>query len=98
MSISYEAARELVREASEPGWSVGTYCLDDRTIVENDTMYVFLVGAREHLVDGDRAYAIAGAVPVVYKADGRLAWLPSPMVGMDTTLERRPNPSPTCRA
>jgi hypothetical protein len=95
MSISYEAARELVREASEPGWSVGTYCLDDRTIVENDTMYVFSVGAREHLVEGDRSYAIAGAVPVVYKEDGRLAWLPSPTVGMDTTLRRRPNPSPT---
>ncbi|GAB3410699.1 hypothetical protein [Flindersiella endophytica] len=95
MSITYEAARELVREASEPGWSVGTYCLDDRAIVENDTMYVFTVGAREHLVDGDLGYAIAGAVPVVYKEDGRLAWLPSPMVGMDPSLERRPNPSPT---
>lgn len=98
MSISYDAARELVRQATEPGWSVGTYCLDDRTIVENDRMYVFSVGAREHLVDRDRSYAIAGAVPVVYKDDGRLAWLPSPVVGMDTSLTHRPNPAPTLRA
>lgn len=97
MSITYESARELVRSAAEPGWSVGTFCLDDREIVENDTMYVFSVGAREHLVDGDRSYAVAGAVPVVYKEDGRLAWLPSSMVGMDDTLARRPNPDPTLR-
>jgi hypothetical protein len=97
MSITYEAARELVRAAAEPCWSTGTFCLDDRRIVENDAMYVFAVGAREHLVDGNRSYAIAGAVPVVYKADGRLAWLPSPMVGMDDTLTSRPNPDPTLR-
>lgn len=95
MTVSYEQARETVRRATEPGWTLGTYCLDDRRIVENDEIYVFQVGAREYLLDGDRSYATAGGVPVVRKADGELQWLPSPMVGMDTTITARPNPEAT---
>jgi hypothetical protein len=97
MAVTYEQARELVRAATEPGWPFGTYCLDDRTIVENDDMYVFSVGAREYIVDGDISYAVAGNIPVVRKSTGELVWLPSPQVGMDETLTDRPNPHPTMR-
>ena len=95
MTISYEEARELVRQETAPGWSVGTYCLDDREIVENDEMYTFRVGAREHLIEGNISYATPGGVPVVYKETGVLAWLASSEVGMDETLINRPNPEPT---
>lgn len=94
---SYEEARELVREATEPGWSHGTYCLDDRNILENDEYYVFTVGAREFLIDGDQSYAIVGGTPIVYKADGRLDWIASPEAGMNESLRSRPNPHPTLR-
>lgn len=40
MAVTYEQAREIVRRSTEPDWPVGTYCLDDRKIVENDTVYV----------------------------------------------------------
>jgi hypothetical protein len=95
MSVSYEEARKNTRHQTEPGWEFGTYCLDDRIIVENDELYVFNVGAREYLVDGDPSYCIFGGVPVVYKADGRFATLPSPMIAMDPTIRTRPNPDPT---
>jgi hypothetical protein len=51
MTIAYEEARELMRRAVEPAWNIGTFCLDDSYIVENDEMFVFSVGAREYLVD-----------------------------------------------
>ncbi|OEV12582.1 hypothetical protein [Streptomyces nanshensis] len=95
--ITYDEARDLVRAQLEPGWTPGTFCLDDRKIVENDTMFVFAVGAREHLVDGDISYAVAGSVPVVYKETGELALLPSVDVGTDPTVTQRPNPDPTLR-
>ena len=95
MAVSYEEAREIVREQVEPEWSVGTFCLDDRKITESPEYFVFEVGAREYLVDGDVNLAVPGGVPVVYKADGRFAWLPSVTVAYDETIESRPNPSPT---
>ena len=95
MSVSYEAALETVRAATEAGWPTGTYCLDDRRIVENDEVYVFRVGPREWLMDGDESYAVAGAVPVVVKADGRMEWRPSSVTGTDPSITSRPNPSPT---
>jgi len=93
--VTYEQAREIARQALEPGWQYGTFCLDDRKIAENDQLYVFDVGARECLVDGDMSFLVAGGVPVVYKADGRLEWLPSVVVGPDPTIRVRPNPNPT---
>jgi 5-formaminoimidazole-4-carboxamide-1-beta-D-ribofuranosyl 5'-monophosphate synthetase len=63
VTVSYEEAREIVRAHFEPGWIDGTFCLDDRSITENDEFYVFEVGAREYLVDGDFDYAIAGGCP-----------------------------------
>jgi hypothetical protein len=95
MVVSYEEAREIVRAEVEPGWTVGTFCLDDRKIAESPEYYVFEVGAREYLVDGDDNMAVPGGVPVVYKADGRFAWLSSVVVAYDDTVESRPNPSPT---
>jgi hypothetical protein len=97
MQVTYEQAREIVRQQLEPGWTTGTFCIDDRTIVENDTMYAFNVGAREWIVDRDEGYLIAGALPVVFKADGRLGWLPSVTIALDNSLQDRPNPEPTLR-
>jgi hypothetical protein len=84
-----------VRQAAEPGWTFGTFCLDDRTIVENDRMYAFNVGAREWIVDRDEDYLVEGAMPVVFKEDGRLAWVPSAEIAMDDSLQDRPNPAST---
>lgn len=95
MTVTYEKARELVREALQPQWTNGTFCLDDRDIVENDTMYIFNVGARENLVDGDLSFAVPGGVTVVYKEDGRVDSLPSVEVATDPTVRTRPNPHPT---
>jgi hypothetical protein len=55
---------------------------------------VFKVGAREHLVDGDMSFAVAGGVPVVYKESGELASLPSVTVATDPNVRIRENPSP----
>lgn len=95
MAVTYEEARAKVRDVLEPGWTNGTFCLDDRTITETDDMYVFEVGAREYLVDGDESYEVIGGVSVVYKEDGRVASLPSVSVATDPTVRTRPNPHPT---
>ncbi|MGC1215045.1 MAG: hypothetical protein WA890_27770 [Micromonospora sp.] len=97
MAVTYEQARDIVRRATEPEWPVGTYCLDDREITENDSVYVFRIGAREHIVDGNMSYAMAGSVPVVHKADGRLEWVPSFQIGTDRSFRNHPNPAPTLR-
>jgi hypothetical protein len=98
MAVTYEQAREIVRQAAEPGWTLGTSCLVDRMIVENDTMYAFTVGAREWIVDGDEDYLVEGAMPVVFKDDGRLAWVPSAQIALDDSLRDRPNAAPTLRS
>lgn len=98
MGVTYEQARESVRARLEPGWKWGTFCLDDRYIVENDEFWVFAIGAREHLIDGDRGYAIAGGVTVVYKADGHIGALASAEVAIDPTIQGKPNPSPMLAA
>ena len=53
---------------------------------------------------------MAGSVPGVHKADGRLEWVPGPamlfevfshssfLIGTDPSLRNRPNPAPTLRA
>jgi hypothetical protein len=97
MAVSYEEAREIVRRNVEPEWTVGTFCLDDRTITESSEYFAFEVGAREYIVDGDLAMSVPGGVPVVYKEDGRFAWLPSPTVAYDDSVQSRPNPNPTLR-
>jgi hypothetical protein len=95
MAVTYEQAREIVLRNYEGRWTHGTFCLDDRRIVENDDFYVFNVGAREYLVDGDISYAIAGGVPVVYKKDGRFGSLASVTVATDPTIRETENPDPT---
>ena len=96
MAVTYEQARDIVRQELQPDWTRGTFCVDDRAIFENDEMYVFNVGAREWFVDGDPAFRIrAGVLPVVYKEDGRLERLPSVTLAMDDSIQERPNPSPT---
>lgn len=94
MAVSYEDAVEIVRAHFEPGWTHGTFCLDDRYIVENDEFYVFEVGAREDLVDGNPDYAVAGGVPVVYKSDGHIESRASVTIAIDPTIRQRPNPHP----
>ena len=98
MAVTYEEAREIIRRKLEPTWRLGTFCLDDRKIVENDEFFVFNVGAREYIVDGDRSYHILGGVSVVYKEDGRLGSLASVEVAIDPTVTIRPNPAPTLKA
>jgi 5-formaminoimidazole-4-carboxamide-1-beta-D-ribofuranosyl 5'-monophosphate synthetase len=95
MAVSYDEAVEIVRAHFEPGWTHGTFCLDDRFIVENDEFYVFEVGAREGLIDGDPEYAVAGGVPVVYKSDGHIESRASVEVATDPTIRERENPHPT---
>ena len=95
MAVTYEQAREIIRERFEPGWTHGTFCLDDRVITENDEFYVFSIGAREFIIDGDFNYMIAGGVPLVAKSDGRIESRASVDVAMDTTMRRHPNPNPT---
>lgn len=97
MAVSYEEAAEIIRAHFEPGWTHGTFCLDDRYIAENDEFYVFGIGAREYLVDGDIEYAIAGGVPVVYKSDGHIESRAAVTVAMDPTVRGRENPAPTLR-
>jgi hypothetical protein len=95
MAVTYEQARELVRAKFEPNWTHGTFCLDDRQIVESDEMYVFTVGAREFLVDGDQGYAVLGGLPVVIKETGEISQRPSVLIATDDRFEERPNPEPT---
>ena len=97
MTVTYEQAREIVRRATEPDWPIGTYCLDDRGITENDERYVFQVGAREHLIDRNISFALVGAVATVVKSSGALEWLPSVIVATDPSFHSRPNPAPTLR-
>ncbi|MCO6008287.1 hypothetical protein NE236_25240 [Actinoallomurus purpureus] len=95
MAVTYEEARSIIREFHEARWTHGTFCLDDRTITETDDVYVFTIGAREFLVDGDESYEAIGGIPVVYKEDGRVASLPSVTVATDPTVRTRSNPNPT---
>jgi hypothetical protein len=94
VAITYEEAVRIVLEHSTPGWTIGTFHLDDRKIVETDEVYVFNVGAREYLVDGDMSFAIAGGVPVVYKATGEFGSRSSVVVATDPAMRVRENPNP----
>ena len=98
MAVTYEDARELVRARFEPSWTHGTFCLDDRYITETDEFYVFAIGAREWLVDGDERYEAIGGVTVVSKEDGSIGSRPSAMIATDPTLRGKENPAPTLRA
>ncbi|WP_141576259.1 hypothetical protein [Actinomadura sp. WMMA1423] len=95
MAVTYEQARELVRAHFEPNWTMGTFCLDDRWIRENDEFYVFNIGAREFIIDGDDSYAVIGSVPIVLKEEGRVASRPSAMIATDPSIRNAPNPNPT---
>lgn len=93
--VDYEAAKQIVIDRLEPDWETGTFCLDDRKIVENDGVYVFDVGAREYIVDNDSDFAYAGGVPVVHKKTGRFEQRPSSEVALDDTFDVRDNPNPS---
>jgi hypothetical protein len=95
MAISYEDALHVVLEHFAPRWTHGTFYLEDKEIVETNDVYVFNVGAREWLVDGDISFAVAGGVPVVYKESGELGSLPSVAVATDPTVRTRENPNPS---
>lgn len=95
MTVTYKQARDRVRADLGPTWTLGTFAIDDRNIVENDDLYVFEVGALEHLRDQDPAFSTIGGVTVVYKVDGRVDSLPSVQVAMDPSIQTRPNPDPT---
>lgn len=95
--MTYEEARELIRAQLEEGWEDGTFCLDDRQVTDDDEVFVFAVGAREYIVDGDDSYLrVGGALPVVHKDDGRVEWMA--WIGLMSArpqLRTRTNPTPT---
>ncbi|MFC8529470.1 hypothetical protein [Nocardia sp. NPDC057227] len=84
-----------MRREFEPTWQLGTFCLDDRRIVENDRFWVFTIGAWEWIVEVDLDYAIPGPGVVVYKTDGRIGWVHTVDLASDDTIRSRPNPNPT---
>ncbi|WP_344954332.1 hypothetical protein [Actinomadura miaoliensis] len=89
--MTYEEAQEVVRERFERGWAHGTFCLDDRVIVENEEFYVFSIGAREFIIDGDDSYAIVGGVPIAYKKGGQIGSRPSVGIATDPSIRSRPD-------
>ncbi|WP_405135698.1 hypothetical protein [Nocardia sp. NBC_01388] len=98
MTTTYDQAFETIISHFRPKWSHGTFYIDDQEIVETDELYVFKVGAREWLVDGDLSFAIAGGIPVVYKDSGQLGSLPSVTVATNPNVRMRPNPNPVFAA
>ena len=98
MTITYERAAAIVyNEASsewDPSW--GTFVLDDRDVVEDEEVFVFVVGSREMLVDMNPDFLMAGdRNGVVSKADGSLTWVPWLFVQEEhPNLVERPNPNP----
>jgi hypothetical protein len=96
MTVSYNEARRLVIETLAPNWHDGTFCLDDRLIVEDDDLYFFKVGARELLVDGDISYArFGGGVAGVVKSTGMVVWIPEIRLALRAhSLHMRRNPRP----
>lgn len=97
MPVTYAQAVEIVRDLFEPGWTHGTFCIDDRYITENDEFYIVSVGAREFLVDKDLSYAIIGGTSIVFKSDGRVESRASGELLTDQSLRERPNPAPTLK-
>ncbi|MET9492801.1 hypothetical protein [Nocardia sp. NPDC006630] len=94
MTTTYDQAFETIISHFRQKWSPGTFYVDDQEIVETDELYVFKVGAREWLMDGDLSFAIAGGIPVVYKDSGQLGSLPSVTVATEPNVRARPNPNP----
>jgi hypothetical protein len=94
MAISYAQARDIVLAEVPPQWTLGTFYMDESTITEDDEVFVFTVGPRELLIDGDEDYERDGSsLPVVSKEDGRLEWLTWPFLLINRPeLEARPNP------
>lgn len=79
MATTYEQAAKAVYDASikewEPSW--GTFLLDDRDIIEDDEVFVFIVGAREMLIDMNPDFTtVGGGNGVVSKIDGTLTRVP----------------------
>jgi hypothetical protein len=76
MAVSYEEARDLVRAELAAEWSIGTFWIDESRRAEDDTIFLFFVGAREFIVDGNLDFASVGTmVPVVTKSDGEFHWV-----------------------
>jgi hypothetical protein len=97
MSVTYEEARSVVCETLAPHWEDGTFCLDDRLIVEDDDLYLFNVGARELIEGGDESYArFGGAIAGVVKETGLVIWVPEVQVAARAdSFRTRTNPFPS---
>jgi hypothetical protein len=92
--ITYREARALVATALARSWREGTFCIDDRQIIEDDDAFLFPVGPREQLVDGDQAYAtFGGGVVAVVKSRREVVWVPEVrLIPRLASLRVRPNP------
>jgi hypothetical protein len=94
MPVSYAQARDIMVSNVRPKWTHGTFYVDESEITEDDEMYVFTVGPRELLVDGDDSYQRVGSsLPVVFKDDGRLEWRTwVSLLNSRPGMQSRPNP------
>ncbi|WP_458691299.1 hypothetical protein [Nocardia tengchongensis] len=94
--ITYEQACEIVYQAMRPGWAPGTFCLDDRRVVETDHYYVVVVGPREWIIDKDIHFTFPPGKPatVVDKQSGEIRQLHGRAVAYDPTWRISDNPNP----
>ena len=96
--MMYDEAAAKAHAAALSLWdaALGTFCFDDREIEEDDEVFVFAVGPREDIVEGDPDFVRDGAsVPLVYKETGQLDWLPQSVIyATHLDLRIRTNPSP----
>jgi hypothetical protein len=98
MPFTYDDAAALVYQTSLAAWDPewGTFILDDRGIIEDELVWVFVGGAREDIVDQNPQFRSAGGgSAVVSKLDGTLewqAWLQ--ITDAHPALTERPNPHP----
>lgn len=86
MAIDYAYAIRIAREKYEPGWSIGTFWIDEDTVTETDRYFVIKMGAREFMIDGDLDYAITRSPIVVYKDSGEIGTLAYDELEGDPTL------------
>jgi hypothetical protein len=74
--ITFAEAKEIVRATEEPGWTLGTYMIQNDGF-EDDTRYLVVRGAAEAMGDNpDPNFIIVpGLVPLVNKRTGEIEYV-----------------------
>jgi hypothetical protein len=76
MTATLEEAYKTIEREVGRDWDTGTFMIERGKTAESDLAWVFSVGAREYLVDGNRDFLILGGnVPVILKFTGELRWI-----------------------